>query len=508
MTDFKSFALPELLQKSLEKLEFDKATEVQAQAVPSALEGKDIIISAPTGTGKTLAFCVPIITNMLLDDHYQAIIVTPTRELSTQISEVVRKITANFNHIKTALLIGGSDMGRQLKQLQSGARLIVGTPGRINDHLKRRSLKLDQTKMLVLDEMDRMLDMGFSIQIDDINKFLPKEKQVLMLSATIPPTIISLANKYLRDPLRITVKSEKAVNSDITETFIKVAKQDKYKTLVEKMEESKGSVIIFVKTRINADDLSKKLNNDFFKTRAIHGGLRQNQREKLIRQFRQEEFSMLVATDVAARGIDVSHVEHVVNYNLPTNPEDYVHRVGRTGRAGKKGHSICLISPSESKEWRALECFLDPSKKGSQGGGGNSGGRSGDRRRSGGGGGYKGNGSSRGFRGNGNRDDRREGSSRPSRDGESRPDRRGSDNRSSSREGDNRSSSREGDNRSSSRDRDNRSSNRAGENRTSSRAGENRTSSRDRESRTPSRENRSPNRRDESSSSKPRRSNS
>jgi len=362
MDNFESFSLPKSLYRSLEKLKLNKPTEVQVKAIPHILAGKDVIVSAPTGTGKTLAFCVPIIKNLLADKNNHAIVISPTRELASQIMSVFQSLLFHNREVKNAILIGGTPMNKQLFQLKANPQLIVGTPGRINDHLTRKTLKLNNTKFVVLDEMDRMLDMGFSIQIDEIVKFLPEKRQVLMLSATIPAPILKLCKKYLNEPEKIAIDAAEIVNTDIKQEFIHTSKDGKYHELLDQLEKRKGTKIIFVKTRLNADDLAKRLSKDSYRARAIHGALRQHQREKIIRLFRKEEYEIVVATDVAARGIDVPHIKHVINYNLPTCPEDYVHRVGRTGRAGQEGNAVCFISPNENKEWHALEVFLDPSK--------------------------------------------------------------------------------------------------------------------------------------------------
>lgn len=362
MDNFTLLKLPPSLQKSLDKLKFGTPTEVQKQAIPQALTGKDIIISAPTGTGKTLAFCIPIITKALEDKNNNAIIITPTRELASQIITVLRSLLSYNHHIKSTLLIGGTPMNKQLAGLKATPQIIVGTPGRINDHLKRKTLNLKNTKFVVLDEMDRMLDMGFSIQIDQIFEFLPTTRQVLMLSATIPPPILKLSKKYLNNPGNVTIDASEIVNTDIKQEFIHTSKEQKYHDLLDQLSKRQGTIIIFVKTRKDTEDLAKRLSKDSFRAKAIHGALRQHQRDKIIRLFRKEEYHIVVATDVAARGIDVPHIRHVINYNLPTNPEDYVHRVGRTGRAGLEGYALCFISPNEKKEWHALEHFLDPSK--------------------------------------------------------------------------------------------------------------------------------------------------
>ena len=366
MQNFKSFNLPASLEKALAKLNLAKPTDVQVQAVPEIVNGKDIIVSAPTGTGKTLAFSMPAVAKLINDPEAHVIVVTPTRELATQIMSVMDKLLQFNRKIRSAVLIGGMPMDKQLRKLKEKPRLIVGTPGRINDHLKRKSLKLDQTKVLILDEMDRMLDMGFSEQIDNINNAIKNEKQIMMLSATIPNKINIISKKYLNNPIKIEVASNQITNSSITQDFLHLKKSEKFSTLLEELKSRSGTKIIFVKTKRNSEDIAKKLKDENFKARAIHGDLRQRTREKLIREFREEKFAIIVATDVAARGIDIPHIKHVINYNIPTQPEDYVHRIGRTGRAGLKGDALTFISEDESKLWRDLDLFLHPEKKASK----------------------------------------------------------------------------------------------------------------------------------------------
>ena len=364
MDNFQSFCLSASLYKSLDKVNITKPTEVQQQAIPQATEGKDVIVSAPTGTGKTLAFVVPILDRLIRHTCEGGIIVTPTREIATQVHSVIKPLLSFEKDIKAALLIGGSDMSKQLKQLQNKPRLIIGTPGRINDHIKRKSLKLDKVDMIVLDEMDRMLDMGFSEDIDKIFGKVSQNKQVMMFSATIAPSIVRISQKYLNNPVTITVEGEEKVNTNVKQNFAHIKSEEKYDTLVEKLKKDPFETsIIFVKTKKGTESLAKKLSKDSFSTKAIHGDLRQAQREKIISRLRKKEYNVIVATDVAARGIDVPHIKYVINYNIPTKAEDYVHRVGRTGRAGQEGEALTLVSSDEKKEWRALECYLDPSKK-------------------------------------------------------------------------------------------------------------------------------------------------
>ena len=472
MDNFKSFALAGSTEKALEKLGMEKPTDVQVQAVPEMLAGKDVIVSAPTGTGKTLAFSLPIVEKLISDPQAVAIVISPTRELATQIAAVLQSLLVNVQQIRPVVLIGGTPMGKQLAQLKARPRLIVGTPGRINDHLQRKTLRLENTQIVVLDEMDRMLDMGFSIQIDEILKFVPKEKQVFMLSATIPPAILKSCARYLKDPVKITIDGSEIVNTSITQEFVHTDRDQKYNDLLDQLSKREGAIIIFAKTKRSTEDLSKRLNKDGFRSKAIHGDLRQHQREKVIRLFRNDEYQIVVATDVAARGLDVPHIKHVINYNIPGNPEDYVHRVGRTGRAGQEGNAITFISSDESKAWRALEHFLDPSKPKPRGDGGGRGRPGGAGRRGPGGGGGR-----RSFGGNGGGDRKPGGGfgnrrpsgggdrdGRPSRDGDSRRSSGDRDTR-PSRDGDSRRPSSDSRRSEGNGSRDNRSSNRSSDSR-------------------------------------------
>jgi ATP-dependent RNA helicase DeaD len=360
---FASLTLPEPLVMALKKLNFTTMTPVQTQTISSVLKGRDAIVAAPTGTGKTLAFCLPLLAQILANRTDQALIVAPTRELAAQILTVFQSLLGFTKGVHGVLLIGGMPMARQLSQLRRNPNIIVGTPGRINDHLQRKSLQLRQVKHVVLDEIDRMLDMGFSVQIDEVFKHLPETRQMLMFSATVPPEIHRLAKKYLQDPVRVSIETVKHVNENIKQEFLHLEKDKKYAALALQLAEREGSVMVFVKTKRASEQLAKQLREADFKAAAIHGDLRQHQRDRVIRRLRNREHRIVVATDVAARGIDVPHIKHVINYNLPMNPEDYVHRVGRTGRAGMAGHSLCFVSQDERKEWHALEVFLDPSKK-------------------------------------------------------------------------------------------------------------------------------------------------
>lgn len=361
MNKFNELGLSSVLELSLERMDYDKPTPIQAQAIPLALKGRDILGSAQTGTGKTAAFSIPLIEHLLNNEKSCGLVMTPTRELGKQVMDTMRQLLGPKSKIKTAFLIGGEHIGKQIAQLDRRPRLIVGTPGRINDHMRRGTLHLDRTDFLVLDETDRMLDMGFSIQIDEIVKDIPKQRQTLLFSATMPKNILSMADKYQNNPERIAVGETFNPAKNIHQDIIHVdSAKKKYAELTRELEERKGSIIVFVKTKRNADEMAKKLQRDGFKAEAIHGDLRQSRRDRVIRDFRKEKFSILVATDVVARGLDVPHVEHVINYDLPQMPEDYIHRIGRTARAGRSGHALCIISPVDGRKWSEIERLMYP----------------------------------------------------------------------------------------------------------------------------------------------------
>ncbi len=355
---FESFGLPPKLLQSLQRMKFTSPTPVQMQTIPLGLQGRDVLGSAQTGTGKTGAFGIPVISHLMLQPEAAALILTPTRELAGQVLAALQQMIPTPD-IHTALLIGGEPMPRQFRQLQHGPRLIVGTPGRINDHLARGTLKLKNVQMLVLDETDRMLDMGFGVQIDKIVEHLPATRQTLLFSATLPPAIVKLAGKYQRDPVRVAVGSVVAPIANIQQELVQTSEGEKYPKLLAELVQREGSVIIFVKTKFGTERLADRLSKADHPAIAIHGDLQQRKRDRVIQQFRDQDYRILVATDVAARGLDIPHIAHVINYDLPQCPEDYIHRIGRTGRAGAKGSAVNLITPADSAQWRAIHRLIN-----------------------------------------------------------------------------------------------------------------------------------------------------
>lgn len=354
MTQFNTMNLPAELMGAINTLGYKTPTEIQAKTIPAALEGKDILGTSQTGTGKTAAFSIPLISKLIKDKNETALVLTPTRELAMQIRDMIQKLT----RMKTVLLIGGTSMVPQLKTLSENPRIIIGTPGRVNDHLERKSLKFTHTKMLVLDEADRMVDMGFGKQIDKIIKYLPAQRQTLMFSATAAGDMAKMAQKYMKNPTKISVGSSTTPISLIKQSNIMTDTANKYTRMLEEIAKIEGSIIMFIKTKHGADRMVKRLVKEKFTASAIHGDLRQNKRINVLDGFRKLKYQILVATDVAARGLDIPHVGYVINYDLPMCPEDYIHRNGRTARAGNSGNAINFITKEDDKKWRAIQQMM------------------------------------------------------------------------------------------------------------------------------------------------------
>jgi len=359
MENFLSLKLEENLIESLAKINFKTPTPIQSKAIPIALEGKDILGTAQTGTGKTGAFGIPLVNYLLKTKKDTALVMTPTRELATQVMQTMNNLVGKGN-IRTALLIGGDSMHKQQKQMRRNPRLIVGTPGRINDHLKRKTLRLNNTTFLVLDESDRMLDMGFTPQINQVLETVPKKHQTLLFSATLPNNILKLAEKYLNQPVRISVGSTSTPIEKIKQEILRVNDGEKYNQLIKEIYTRQGSILIFVKTRRNAEKMVKRLKYDDHDAEAIHGNLRQSKRDRVIKAFRNNHFRILVGTDVASRGLDIPAIKHVINFDLPQVPEDFIHRIGRTARAGAEGSALSFIGNGDRSKWNAIQKLINP----------------------------------------------------------------------------------------------------------------------------------------------------
>ena len=393
MQNFSEFNLPQELQNTLAKMNFTTPTPIQSQAIPIALEGSDILGSAQTGTGKTAAFLLPIITKLMQSENETALILTPTRELAKQIFDFANLLLER-NKIRAALLIGGAPIFLQLRQLSMGARLIIGTPGRVNDHIGRNEMLLKNTKFLVLDETDLMLDMGFSEQINDILQYMPPKRQTLLFSATLSDPILKLSEKYLTNPQRIAIGKVSNVATNIIEEIVYTTREEKYDELVKALDNKTGSIIVFVKTKMDAEHVAKKLQKEKHKVDFLHGGLRQSRRDRVTKLFRSKGFRVLIATDVAARGFDIPHIEHVINYDMPETHEDYVHRIGRTARAAASGHALSLITSKHRVN--NIKEFFDLNKGRPMRSGGSSRSRGGSSFRGGNSGGYRDGGRSSG----------------------------------------------------------------------------------------------------------------
>lgn len=351
ITSFASFNFSDALNKALEDMKFTTPSPIQVQTIPLLLEGRDAIALAQTGTGKTAAFALPILQNLSPNvQDTQALILAPTRELAMQVAEQFELLSANQRGTTVAVLCGGQDYGRQLKQLRAGAQVVVGTPGRILDHIDRRTLQLNNLRTFILDEADEMLRMGFIEDIETIMAKLPEKKQIGLFSATMPHRIRQIANTYLHDPVSIEIRSETATVKSIEQRFLFASGHQKPDALLRLLavEEYQG-VIVFVRTKSSTEEVAEVLQQQGLRAMAIHGDITQALRERIIAQFRQGAIDILVATDVAARGLDVERVTHVINYDLPHDNETYVHRIGRTGRAGRSGVAVLFVTPKEAR---------------------------------------------------------------------------------------------------------------------------------------------------------------
>ena len=358
-TQFSQFSLSGALKARLDANNFVTSTPVQAGAIPPALEGRDVLATAQTGTGKTLSFLIPIVEMLQKTDEgaASALILLPTRELAMQVERSFLAIRSS-NKQRVALVVGGLSEGSQLQAIRRGARVIVATPGRLEDFLKRKLVRLDGIKMLVLDEVDRMLDMGFQPAIARIAATLPAVRQTLCYSATLEGSVREVARKYLNDPVRIEIGSVLKPTENVELRTFEVSPDKKQELLEQLLETEKGSFLVFVRTKHGADRVARRLCRSGWTATQIHGDRTQSQRSSALRGFSEGRHRVLVATDVAARGIDVAHVAHVINFDMPKLAEDFVHRVGRTGRASARGVASTFAAPGERSELRKIERAL------------------------------------------------------------------------------------------------------------------------------------------------------
>ena len=345
--------LPEFLQHALAQQGITEPTPVQIQTVPAVLAGKDVLATAQTGTGKTLAFLLPLVVRLLQEPEKNALILSPTRELAQQTFEELAKLQNPEQPLPAVLIIGGDNIHKQYADLRSKPRVIVATPGRVIDHMQRKSIDFRRTHYWVLDETDRMLDMGFIEDMRRIQQALPRPLQTLLFSATLPSEIVALADEFLVSPVRVKIGSVQAPVDLVLQEIVYVDIREKLPQLLHELNTRSGSILIFTRTKHGAERLAKQLKLYGQKANALHGDLRQNRRRQVLEFFKNQTVRILVATDVAARGIDVPHIAHVINYDLPQSPEDYIHRIGRTGRAGAVGNAISFIAGDEEK-WKDI----------------------------------------------------------------------------------------------------------------------------------------------------------
>lgn len=356
MTNFSELNISESTLRSVKRMGFEEATPIQEGTITFAMAGRDVLGQAQTGTGKTAAFGIPLIEKIdPKNPNIQALVIAPTRELAIQVSEELYKIGYD-KRVKLLSVYGGQEIGRQIRALKNRPQIIVGTPGRIIDHINRRTLKLEGVQTLVLDEADEMLNMGF---IDDINAILenvPSERQTLLFSATMPPAIRKIAETFMRDPEIVKIKAKELTMENIEQFFVKAQDREKFDVLTRLLDVQKPELaIIFGRTKRRVDELSQALTLRGYLAEGIHGDLSQAKRISVLRQFKENKIDILIATDVAARGLDISGVSHVYNFDIPQDPESYVHRIGRTGRAGKSGIAVTFVTPREMGYLRIVE---------------------------------------------------------------------------------------------------------------------------------------------------------
>ena len=352
---FQDLGLKKSILNSIQRAGFTVPSPIQAEAIPHILQGKDLVGQAHTGTGKTAAFSLPALNNMTLKEGVELLVITPTRELATQVSDEIYKYGRDIG-VKTVTIYGGSSYRRQLDLVERGAHVVVATPGRLLDILKKDMFKEFAPKMVVLDEADEMLDMGFLDDINEIFTYLPSDRQTLLFSATMPKPIKTLAERILQDPVFVSITKGETTNADIEQLYYVIEESERDAAIIRLMDSEKpNKSVVFCRTKSEVDRLATVLTSSGYIASGLHGDMEQRQREAVIKSFKNGEIDVLVATDVAARGIHVNGITHVFNYHIPFDPESYVHRIGRTGRAGTKGKAITLLTPLEFKELKRIK---------------------------------------------------------------------------------------------------------------------------------------------------------
>ncbi|MDY0406905.1 DEAD/DEAH box helicase [Virgibacillus sp. 179-BFC.A HS] len=356
MTTFKELGISQPIMRALEKMGFEEATPIQAETIPMAMEGLDVIGQAQTGTGKTAAFGIPILEKInKAERSVQALIVAPTRELAIQVAEEINRL-AKFMGIRALPIYGGQHMDRQIRSLKDRPQIVVATPGRLLDHLRRKTIHVDHVRIAVLDEADEMLNMGFIDDIREILKSIPEDRQTLLFSATMPKEIRDIATHLMQNPKEVKIKAKELTVENIAQYFIEVPEKFKFDTLSNHLDiHDPDLAIVFARTKKRVDEVAEGLQARGFRAEGIHGDLTQGKRMSVLNKFKHGRLDVLVATDVAARGLDISGVTHVYNFDIPQDPESYVHRIGRTGRAGHMGEAISFITPREMAHLKLIE---------------------------------------------------------------------------------------------------------------------------------------------------------
>ncbi|MGN7178990.1 DEAD/DEAH box helicase [Paenibacillus sp. FSL R5-0490] len=355
MTTFSDFGLSNEIVKALSNMGFEEPTPIQAQAIPIGMQGKDMIGQAQTGTGKTTAFGVPLLEQIDLNEGIQGLVLAPTRELAVQVAEELNRI-GQVKGVRTLPVYGGQDINRQIRALKKHPHIIAATPGRLIDHIERKTIRLSNIKMVVLDEADEMLNMGFIEDIERILSEIKGERQTLLFSATMPRRIQSLAEKFMQEPEMVKVKAKEMTVKNIEQYYMEVHEKQKFDVLCNLLDiQSPELAIVFGRTKKRVDEVVEGLIKRGYSAEGIHGDIPQAKRDQVIRRFKEQTIDIMVATDVAARGLDISGVSHVYNFDIPQDPESYVHRIGRTGRAGNKGLAITFVSPREIDHLKIIE---------------------------------------------------------------------------------------------------------------------------------------------------------
>ena len=357
VSSFQSLGLPSELIQALEDVGYETPSPIQLGAIPPLLEGKDLLGHAPTGTGKTAAFALPLLANIDLDSrHQQVLVLTPTRELAIQVAEAFQRYANHLKDFHVLPVYGGQEYSGQIRALRRGVHVVVGTPGRVMDHIRKGTMKLDKLRVLVLDEADEMLRMGFIDDVEWIMEQTPENRQIALFSATMPKQIQKITTRYLKDPLNISIKAKTATAESISQRYWMVSNLHKLDALTRILEvEPFDAVLLFVRTKIATTELAERLAARGYSAEALNGDMPQKNREKMVERLKKGGIDILVATDVAARGLDVDRISHVINYDIPYDAEAYIHRIGRTGRAGRKGEAILFVSPREKRMLAAIE---------------------------------------------------------------------------------------------------------------------------------------------------------